>query len=172
MILSGLRVFDIRDPYHPREIAYFNAARRPATRRRPEHCAMSSPAFVPERGEIWYSDGYSGFYALRLTNGVWQRLRRAAIDPRDSSPDRLRAPQATIACAAGAAPTGSPAGPGTTRCAAGGAATGCGAAVGRDVIRAARGSRDRIDCGTGRDEVFVDAAKDRWRHCETVHRRH
>ena len=31
---------------------------------------MSSPSFVPERGEIWYSDGLSGFYAVRLTNGV------------------------------------------------------------------------------------------------------
>ena len=30
---------------------------------------MSSPSFVPERGEIWYSDGLSGFYAVRLTNG-------------------------------------------------------------------------------------------------------
>ena len=29
---------------------------------------MSSPAFVPERNEIWYSDGLSGFYAVRLTN--------------------------------------------------------------------------------------------------------
>lgn len=33
--------------------------------------AMSKPAFVPERKEIWYTDGYSGFYAIRVTNGVW-----------------------------------------------------------------------------------------------------
>ena len=32
---------------------------------------MSRPAFVPERKEIWYTDGYSGFYAVRVTNGVW-----------------------------------------------------------------------------------------------------
>jgi hypothetical protein len=31
---------------------------------------MSSPSFVPERGEIWYSDGLSGFYVVRLTNGT------------------------------------------------------------------------------------------------------
>ena len=30
---------------------------------------MASPSFVPERGEIWYSDGLSGFYAVRLTGG-------------------------------------------------------------------------------------------------------
>jgi hypothetical protein len=37
----------------------------------PFNWAMSSPSFVPERKEIWYSDGYSGFYAIRVTNGVW-----------------------------------------------------------------------------------------------------
>jgi hypothetical protein len=73
MILSGLRVFDIRDPEHPREIAYYNA---PVTPRiippagivpSPSNWAMASPSFVPERQEIWYSDGLSGFHAVRLT---------------------------------------------------------------------------------------------------------
>jgi hypothetical protein len=72
MILSGLRVFDIRDPLHPREVAYFN---RPAPRGSAAFFdgawAMSSPAFVPERKEIWYSDGNSGFYVVRITNGAW-----------------------------------------------------------------------------------------------------
>ena len=71
-ILSGLRVFDIRDPLHPREIAYFNKpVNAGATDSRPSSYAMSAPTFVPERGEIWYADGNSGFYALRVTNGVW-----------------------------------------------------------------------------------------------------
>ena len=74
MILSGLRVFDIRDPYHPREIAYFNAPINPRIVPVPtpaSNYAMSSPSFVPERHEIWYSDVYSGFYVVRLTNNVW-----------------------------------------------------------------------------------------------------
>ena len=95
MILSGLRVFDIRDPRNPREIAYFNA---PVTPRivpaagidpPPSNWAMSSPSFVPERGEIWYSDGLSGFYAVRLTGSAgsarlparapaWRGARRSA----------------------------------------------------------------------------------------------
>jgi hypothetical protein len=72
MILSGLRVFDIRNPAKPREVAYFN---RPAPRGQAAFFdgawAMSSPAFVPERKEIWYSDGNSGFYVVRITNGAW-----------------------------------------------------------------------------------------------------
>jgi hypothetical protein len=32
---------------------------------------MSSPAFAPERGEVWYSDGNTGFYSLRLAKDVW-----------------------------------------------------------------------------------------------------
>ena len=66
-ILSGLRVFDIRDPAHPREIAYFNP---PGSLTMP-YQAMSAPAFAPERKEVWYTDANYGFYALRLTNGVW-----------------------------------------------------------------------------------------------------
>ena len=42
---------------------------------------MSRPAFVPERGEIWYSDANSGFYALRVTNGVWPFTEQSAENP-------------------------------------------------------------------------------------------
>jgi hypothetical protein len=77
MILSGLRVFDIRDPHNPREIAYFNApvVSGVVSVIGDSSYAMSSPAFAPERGEIWYTDGFSGFYAVRVTNGVWGARR-------------------------------------------------------------------------------------------------
>ena len=71
-IASGLRVFDIRDPLKPRELAYFVApAAGSKTGGEPSNYAMSSPSFVPARREIWYSDGNTGFYALRAAEGVW-----------------------------------------------------------------------------------------------------
>ena len=74
MILSGLRVFDIRDVHHPKEVAYFNAPIPPRVAPVPtaaSNYAMSYPSFVPERKEIWYSDVYSGFYVVRVTNDAW-----------------------------------------------------------------------------------------------------
>jgi hypothetical protein len=68
-IASGLRVFDIHDPFHPVEIAYFN----PPVTRRDAYNDFSAPAFIPERDEIWYTDGNHGFYTLRVTNDVWRR---------------------------------------------------------------------------------------------------
>ena len=72
MILSGLRVFDIRDPLHPREVAYANQpivnARNPA---RTGAYAMSAPAFVPQTRQIWYSDTNTGFFVLQLSPKAW-----------------------------------------------------------------------------------------------------
>jgi hypothetical protein len=67
MILSGLRVFDIRNPYHPREVAYFNMPPSGGSH------AMSAPAFDTARGDIWYTDGASGFWVVHVTNGAWPR---------------------------------------------------------------------------------------------------
>jgi len=72
-IMSGMRVFDIHDPYHPREIAYANF---PTGSTSPTEAAsafvMCAPAFVPDRNEVWFADGNSGFYNVRLTNGIWR----------------------------------------------------------------------------------------------------
>lgn len=72
MILSGLRVFDIRDPLHPREVAYANqpvvAARNPA---RTGAYAMSAPAFVRQTRQVWYTDANTGFFAVQLSPKAW-----------------------------------------------------------------------------------------------------
>ncbi|MDH4395363.1 MAG: hypothetical protein QE278_06775 [Limnobacter sp.] len=75
MILSGLRVFDIRDPANPVEVAYYNAPVQPRLLTLPapaSNWAMSSPAFVPERKEIWYTDGYQGFFVVKVINDAWK----------------------------------------------------------------------------------------------------
>ena len=73
MIVSGLRIFDIRDPHNPREVAYYNAPVQPRITPifEASNWAMSSPAFAPDRKEIWYSDGFSGLHVIRVTNGAW-----------------------------------------------------------------------------------------------------
>jgi hypothetical protein len=77
MILSGLRVFDISDVRHPREVAYFN---KPVVRSKKLTVfgtgayAMSQPAWDIKRNSIWYTDTNSGFYVVKLTNGVQKLL--------------------------------------------------------------------------------------------------
>lgn len=79
MIVSGLRLFDISDVEHPREVAYFNKPQRPGSRTTfPDVAgsyAMSAPAWDPQRGSVWYTDANSGFYNVKLTNGVAKLLR-------------------------------------------------------------------------------------------------
>jgi hypothetical protein len=80
---AGLRVFDIRDPYHPKEIAYYKP---PARRRevrpgsnlyqrnllgdRTIDWASSNVRFVNKNGEyqIWFTSQDNGFQIVRFTN--------------------------------------------------------------------------------------------------------
>jgi hypothetical protein len=76
-IASGLRLFDITKVRHPKEIAYFVSP----TEAQPENggqasdFAMSQPAIVAKRREVWYTDGTTGFYALRVAKRAWPRKR-------------------------------------------------------------------------------------------------
>jgi hypothetical protein len=80
MILSGLRVFDISDLEHPREVAYFNRPVLPGSSTvQPTAAgafAMSRPAWDVERRQVWYSDGNSGFYVVGLKGPAAKLLRR------------------------------------------------------------------------------------------------
>ena len=87
---SGLRVFDIREPLKPREIAYYNPpaqvgkkaqltgsehqngalAGAAVTETTADWCS-SQPRFVKERGELWATCQDNGFMVLKFTNGVW-----------------------------------------------------------------------------------------------------
>jgi hypothetical protein len=56
MAVSGLRIFNIQDPYHPREVAYFTAPVQKRVFPEGSNWAYSMPTFVPERKEVWYSE--------------------------------------------------------------------------------------------------------------------
>ena len=69
-IMSGLRVFDIRNPYKPREVAYFNKPLMPSGNQFKEGSfAMSAPGYDPGRNDIWYTDGETGFWVVHITAG-------------------------------------------------------------------------------------------------------
>lgn len=87
---SGIRVFDIRDPHQPSEIAYYNPPAQvgkggdlPSSEHANGAQALTSPPnltadwcsaqvrLIPERGELWTTCQDNGFMVLRFTNGVW-----------------------------------------------------------------------------------------------------
>ncbi|MDX6667634.1 MAG: hypothetical protein QOK04_1014, partial [Solirubrobacteraceae bacterium] len=87
-INSGLRIFNIQDPAHPREVAYYISPPSPANGSGGGRgdFAISQPAFDPARREVWYSDATTGFYNLRLDESAW---------PHPLSPPKPHCPTAT-----------------------------------------------------------------------------
>ena len=112
-IASGLRIFSIADLVHPKEIGYYVAPPQPRSENeyRASDFAMSKPAFAPERREVWFSDGTSGFYVLRVDKSVWpqdatrtpargpacQSRRRLLVKARVPRGARVRSARATLA---------------------------------------------------------------------------
>ncbi len=72
-INSGLRIFNIQNPLHPREVGYFVSPPKAGSLdgTLASDLAMSQPAFDPARRQVWYTDASSGFWDVQLTNGVW-----------------------------------------------------------------------------------------------------
>jgi len=72
---SGLRVFDVRDPLRPKELAYANFTNLPPGVALLPNAATdvrlsdvySAPAYDPARHEIWFADASRGFMVVRLT---------------------------------------------------------------------------------------------------------
>ncbi len=84
-IMSGLRVFDIADVTRPKEIAYHNKPVVPGSvandLTRAGSFAMSAPAYDGATGDIWYTDGNSGFYVVRLTGTARRTFAKTVVLP-------------------------------------------------------------------------------------------
>jgi hypothetical protein len=83
---GGVRVFDVRDPLHPREIAYFNPPPRPET---PTRGAVAKPVIAPSpfrdldpseprfyrdsdgTWQLWTASNQNGLMILKFVNGAY-----------------------------------------------------------------------------------------------------
>ena len=74
-------MFDIRDPVHPKEIAYYNPPavttpspgsqnNRASATGRPDHCS-AQVRLDASTGMLYTTCQDNGFLALKFTNGVW-----------------------------------------------------------------------------------------------------
>jgi hypothetical protein len=83
-IWSGVRVFDIRDPYAPREIAYFIAPADTGYHEGSNFFAPTNNLFVArsgatphlkvDRNEIWMTSSDGGFHVVRFTRPLAELL--------------------------------------------------------------------------------------------------
>jgi hypothetical protein len=84
---AGLRVFDIRNPEVPREVAYFNPADvAPGATTTLDH-AWGHVRYVPETGHIWFATAEGGFWVVEIEPQV-----RAYLGLDAPSRDHIRHP--------------------------------------------------------------------------------
>jgi hypothetical protein len=77
---AGLRIFDVRDPLHPTEVAYFN----PGSFLRPSDNVTLDKAwghvhYDAARGQIWFATQSGGFWVVELEPQVRARLGLPAV---------------------------------------------------------------------------------------------
>jgi hypothetical protein len=79
---AGIRVFDVRDPGQPTEVAYFNPADiDPSPTTMLDH-AWGHIRYVPESGQIWFATADGGFWVVRIERQVRDYLQ---LDEKDAN---------------------------------------------------------------------------------------
>ena len=68
--LSGVRFYDIRDPAHVKEIAYFNPGTVGVGDPTPDPTG-ARPIIRSDLGQVWMDSMQTGFRALKFSSGVW-----------------------------------------------------------------------------------------------------
>jgi hypothetical protein len=64
---AGLRIADLRDPYHPKEVAYFNpGAMRSTVATIALDQAWGHVRYLPQSGQIWFATETGGFWVVEL----------------------------------------------------------------------------------------------------------
>ena len=77
---AGIRIFDVRDPIKPTEVAYFN----PADVAGPGQGTQLDQAwghirYDQSRGEIWFATASGGFFVVRIEDQVRRQLKLPAV---------------------------------------------------------------------------------------------
>ena len=68
---SGIRVYDIRDPRGPKEMAYFNPGTTDSPAGAVANATVGRPVIRSDLGQIWFADIAKGFHVVQFRDGVW-----------------------------------------------------------------------------------------------------
>jgi hypothetical protein len=77
---SGLRVFDIRDPQHPREVAYYNPPVGEGASRTHDW-STTHPRYDPRTGQIWFGSKVNGFNVVELHPSLRPKGKGRPVSP-------------------------------------------------------------------------------------------
>src|SRR4051812_14659853 len=68
---SGIRVYDIRNPAAPKEMAYFNPGTTDSPAGAIANATVARPVIRSDLGQIWFADIAKGFHVVQFRDGVW-----------------------------------------------------------------------------------------------------
>jgi hypothetical protein len=68
---SGIRVYDIRNPRAPKEMAYFNPGTTDSPVGTVANATVARPVIRSDLGQIWFADIAKGFHVVQFRDGLW-----------------------------------------------------------------------------------------------------